>query len=129
MRSRVITAPKASSDRSQMTLDFEPGLHERFGSLRECIAQGVYQRGLTNVAPSLNKAPGNLSVELSEDPARKFSVDSLEEYIEQFKDTQPIYYLISKFLSDERKPEAEAMAELAPALAQLVPLMRKAGLV
>lgn len=127
MRSRVIKL--APADKEQMTLDFEPGLHERYGSLRECIAQGVYQRGLTNVAPTLNKAPGNLSVELSEDTSRKFSVDSLEDYIAAFKDTQPIYYLISKFLGDERKPEAEALAELAPALAQLVPLMKKAGLV
>jgi len=112
-----------------MTLNFEPGLHERFGSLRECVAQGIYQRGLTNVAPSLNKAPGNLSVELSEDPTRKFGVDSLEEYIEKFDDKLPIYYLVSKFLAEQADPQAEALAQFMPLLSQMLPLMKKAGLV
>jgi hypothetical protein len=124
VNSPVITA----TQKGQMTLDFEPHMHDRFGSLRECIAQGVYQRGLTNVAPSLNKAPGNLSVELSEDPARRFSVDALEDYIEKFGDTQPIYYLISKFLSRDRQPQEQAMTDMLPILAQLAPLMKKAGL-
>ena len=109
-------------------MDFEPHMHERFGSLRECIAQGIYQRGLTNVAPSLNKAPGNLSVELSEDPSRRFSVDALEDYIAKFNDTQPIFYLISRFLSQERKPAEQAMADMLPLLAQLAPMLKKAGL-
>jgi hypothetical protein len=112
----------------QLTLSFEPGLVERFGSLRECVATGVYQRGLSNVAPSLNKAPGNLSVELSEDPARKFGVESLEEYIEKFGDLTPVYYLVEKFL---RKPEAKqeaAMAQLAPLLVQVQQLMKQAGM-
>jgi hypothetical protein len=98
LKSRVISHAAKKTEPSQLTLNFEPDMHERFGSLRECIAQGVYQRGLTNVAPSLNKAPGNLSVELSEDTSRKFSVDSLEDYIEKFNDHQPIYYLVSKYL-------------------------------
>lgn len=129
MLSRVVRPAVAAANEKQLTLDLDPSLHERYGSLRECIAQGIYQRGLTNVAPSLNKAPGNLSVELSEDTSRRFSVDALEDYIEKFGDTQPIYYLVSKFLGQHQKPEAQALAELAPALAQLVPLLRKAGLV
>lgn len=71
MKSQVIKQPE------QLTLSFEPGLAQKHQSLRECVATGVYQRGLGNVAIDLNKAPGNLSVELSEDPTRKFSVDSL----------------------------------------------------
>jgi len=118
---------KPAAPDSQLTLNFEPGLIDRYGSLRECIATSIYQRGLTNVAPSLNKAPGNLSVELSEDPTRKFGVDSFEEYLEKFDDPTPIYYLVEKFL---RKDETEnaALAQIAPLLAQLAPLMKKAGL-
>jgi hypothetical protein len=126
VKSRVIKQP-APVAANQLTLNFEPDMHEKYGSLRECIAQGVYQRGLTNVAPSLNKAPGNLSVELSEDPSRKFSVDSLEEYIERFKDTTPIYYLISKFLQDQNKPDQAALAQLAGVFEQMQRLMKQAG--
>lgn len=128
MASRVIRAVP-STTKEQFVLDFEPNLHERYGSLRECCAQGIYQRGLTKVAPTLDKAPGNLSVELSENPERRFSVDSLERYITEWNDTQPIHYLISKFLSAHADPEMQAMAELTPSLRALVPLMKKAGLV
>jgi hypothetical protein len=123
MKSPVIKQPS-----NQLTLCFEPGLAERHLSLRDCIASGIYQRGLGRVAIDLNKAPGNLSVELSEDATRHFSVDSLETYIGKTGDTTPIHYLIDKFLSDKSNAQSEAMAQLAPILAQLAPLMRQAGL-
>lgn len=127
-RYEVGSAQITGGAQQQLTLSFEPGLTERFPSLRECIATGIYQRGLSNVAPSLNKAPGNLSVELSEDPARKFGVDSLEEYIEKFGDLTPVYYLVEKFLHERKAEHDAALAQIAPLLAQLAPLMRKAGL-
>jgi len=124
MKSRVIGQPS-----EQLTLSFEPGLSDRYRSLRECVATGVYQRGLSSVAIDLDKAPGNLSVELSEDPTRKFSVDSLEEYIEKRKDFTPIYYLIEKFLKPaDRNPAQEAaLAQLPNVMAQLQQLMKAAG--
>lgn len=121
-------SPVINANENQLTLSFEQGISERHRSLRECIATGVYQRGLGNVAIDLNKAPGNLSVELSEDPARRFSVDSLETYIEKTGDTAPIYYLIDKFLNDKGQKQNAAMAQLAPILAQLAPLLKQAGL-
>lgn len=124
------TIKRQQPTEQQLTLCFEPGLVERYSSLRECIATGIYQRGLTNVAPSLDKAPGNLSVELSEDPSRKFGVESLELYIEKFGDLTPIYYLVEKFLH-EKEAAAEhdaALAQIAPLLVQLAPLLKKAGL-
>lgn len=123
MKSRVITPPD-----NQLTLVFEPGLAERHLSLRDCVASGVYQRGLGRVAIDLNKAPGNLSVELSEDATRHFSVDSLETYISKTGDVTPIHYLIDKFLQDKANTQAQAMAQLGPILAQLAPLMRQAGI-
>lgn len=123
MKSKVIDQPS-----SQLTLSFEQGLSERHLNLRACIAAGIYQRGLGNVALDLNKAPGNLSTELSEDATRHFSVDNLERYIEKSGDTTPILYLIDKFLHDKSNKQNEAMAQLAPILAQLAPLMRQAGL-
>ncbi len=124
MESRLIEQPLG-----QLTLSFEQGISDRYRSLRECVASGVYQRGLGNCAIDLNKAPGNLSVELSEDPARNFSVESLEQYITKSGDTSPIYYLIDKFLHDKDHKQNAALAQLAPMLQQLAPLMKQAGLI
>jgi hypothetical protein len=123
MKSKLIAQPEG-----QLTLSFEQGISERHTSLRACCAAGIYQRGLGNVAIDLNKAPGNLSVELSDDASRHFSVDSLEAYIGKTGDTTPIYYLIDKFLNDKGQKQNAAMAQLAPILSQLAPLMRQAGL-
>lgn len=122
MRSPVIKQAEG-----QLTLSFEPGLSERYTCLRECVASGIYRHGLGNVAIDLDIAPGNLSVQISADPARHFSVDSLERYIEKTGDTTPIQYLIDKFLKD--KSQADELATLLPMLRQMVPAMKKAGLV
>jgi len=126
MKSALISPPKTNE--RQLALSFEPGLSERHLSLRDCVATGIYQRGLGRCAIDLNKAPDNLSSELSDDPTRKFSVDSLETYIQKTGDVTPIHYLIDKFLQDKSNTQAQAMAQLAPMLAQMMPLMRQAGI-
>jgi hypothetical protein len=126
MGSASIKARRAT-DTAQLTLSFEPGLAQRFHSLRECVATGIYQRGLHNVAPSLNKAPGNLSVELSDDPTRKLGVDSLEDYIAKFGDLTPIYYLVEKFVGEKGAAKDSAMDELKALASQLQDTLRRAG--
>ena len=96
---------------------------------RECIANGIYQRGLSTVAIDLNESPGNLGNQLSDDSQRKFGVDQLETYIEKSKDHTPIYYLIDRFLADKTHKQDAALAQLAPMLQQLAPLMKQAGLI
>jgi hypothetical protein len=113
---------------NQLTLDFEAGLTERFQSLREVVATGVYQRGLGRVAIDLDQAPGNLSVQLSEDQSRHFSVDSLEKYIEKTGDMTPIHYLAEKFLSDKSAKQSAALSEITTLLSNLQPLIKRAGL-
>lgn len=127
MASPIIKARRAT-DTAQMTLSFEPGLKDRHPSLRECIATGIYQRGLTKVAPSINYAPGNLSVALSADPSRKFSVDEFEEYIREFNDYSGIYYLVEKYLGKPDAAKDSAMDEIKALAAQMQQAMRKAGL-
>lgn len=113
---------------NQLTIDFEAGMVERYGSLREVVATGVYQRGLNRVAIDLDMAPSNLSVQLSQNESRKFSVESLELYIQKTGDLTPIYYLLEKFLSDKTAKQDAAMAKLTSMLADLQPLMKQAGL-
>ncbi|MBV8666701.1 MAG: hypothetical protein JO269_09475 [Burkholderiaceae bacterium] len=129
MLSRVIRQAALTMPNEQLTLDFEPGLVERYGSLRECIATGVYRRGLGNVALDLDKAPGNLSVELSGDASRHFSVDSLERYLEKSKDFTAVYYLVEKFLSDKKVKNDAAMSDVVDRFAELKRALNAAGIV
>ena len=127
MKSAVIKRAPAPAQ-EQLTLSFEPGLSDRYGSLRECVATGVYQRGLKRVAIDLDQAPSNLSVQLSDDPARHFSVDSLERYIERTKDLTPVFYLVEKFIKPRDGRQEAALAQL-PALAeQLQEMLKQAGM-
>lgn len=111
----------------QLVLDFDPGMAERYSSLRDCVATGVYQRGLGRVAIDLDTAPSNLSVQLSADPSRHFSVDSLETYMEKTRDFTPIFYLAEKFLGDRGAKQEAAQAELMAKMAELQKLMVRAG--
>lgn len=118
--SALIKAPE-----NQLTLNFEPGLSDRYRTLRDCVASSVYRYGLTNAAIDLDKAPGNLSVELSADPARKFGIEDLEKFLTSSQDFTPIYYLVEKFLKD--KSEASDTAELMAMFKQMAPALKRAG--
>lgn len=125
--SPVITSSQNGA-KEQLTLDFVPGLLDRYRSLRECIASGIYQRGLGRIAIDLDVAPGNLSVQISDDPTRKFSVDSLETYIEKTKDTTPLMYLIEKFLAPDARPKnAHEVQEIRNQLAQAMRKLESLG--
>ena len=127
MKSAVITSfPTDKKD--QLTLDFTPGLLDRHLSLRDCVAAGVYQRGLGRVAIDLNQAPGNLSVQLSEDNTRNFSIDSLERYIEKTGDTTPVMYLVEKFLAPDAKPRnAQQVQALKDQVASVMRQLEQLG--
>lgn len=116
-----------SADHFQLTLDMEPGLTERYSSLKEVIAAGVYRHGLKRVAGKLYVYPGNLSVMLSDDGQRHFDVDLLEQYIESFDDLSPIYYLIAKFCGDRLADRDDAMRRVQSLLEELPGLLANAG--
>lgn len=113
---------------NQMVLDFEPGLVERYASLRDCVATGVYQRGLKRVAIDLDQAPSNLSVQLSDDPSRHFSVDSLEKYLDKTNDLTPIYYLVEKYIGERSNKKDAALEQLQAFGPQIIQLLQQAGL-
>lgn len=127
MKSAVIKRAQAPAQ-EQLTLSFDAGVSDRYSSLRECVATGVYQRGLKRIAIDLDQAPSNLSVQLSDDPSRHFSVDSLERYIEKTGDLVPVYYLVEKFIKPADGRQEAALAQL-PALAeQLQAMLKQAGM-
>lgn len=114
--------------RTQMTLELEEGVGTRYRNLRECVAQGVYQRGLKTVALALEESPGNLSSMLSDESQRKFGVDELEAYIKETGDKTPIYYLVAKYLGDEAAARDQALSQVKALLEQLPAVLASAGL-
>ena len=117
-----------SEPRRQMTLELEEGLASRYRNLRECVAQGVYQRGLKAIAVALDESPGNLSSMLSDDSQRKFGVDELEAYIKETGDKTPIHYMVAKYLGDEAAARDQALSQVKALLEQLPAVLASAGL-
>jgi hypothetical protein len=111
-----------------MTLDLDGSLVSTHRSLRDCVAQGVYKRGLKTVAADLDLSPGNLSVALSDDPHRKLGVDDLERYIQCTGDKTPIYYMVAKYLGDEGAARDQALGQVAELLQSLPAVLAAAGL-
>lgn len=108
---------------TQLTLEFEPALTERYRNLLECVTAGVYQRGLKRVAADLDKAPGNLSRELSGDTDRHFSVEALERYIQTQGDVTPIYYLIARYMGDQAQADAATLKRVEGLLSEVASLV------
>jgi hypothetical protein len=116
-------------NQQQMTLMFEPNLATRHRSLKDCIATGVYQRGISAVAGKIDSSPSHLSEALSGADRRKFDVDDLERYIEKTGDTSPILYLVAEFMRDPAAAQQEALARLAILADSLPGLMAAAGVI
>lgn len=112
----------------QMTLDLDVNLTERFRSLKETVAAGVYRRGLKRSAGDLDVAPGNLSIMLSGDGQRHLDVDLLERYVELTGDKTPIYYLVAKFCGDQSAARDEALERVQGLLQELPQLLANAGM-
>jgi len=94
----------------QMTLDLDTGLTDRFRSVKEVVAAGVYRLGLKRCAGDLDVAPGNLSV-----------------YIEVTGDRSPIYYLVARYCGDQGAARDEALERVQSLLNELPSLLASAG--
>lgn len=107
----------------------QPRLTERYRTLKEVLATGVYRRGLKRVAGDLDVAPGNLSVMLSGDGQRHLDVDLLERYVVVTSgDLTPIYYLVAKYCGDRSAARDEALERVQDLLGQLPTLLAQAGM-
>lgn len=116
---------------TQMTLDFEPGLTDRFDTLLDCVRTGAFtnRNPLKTIAADMDMSQSDLSRKLSgsKDDPRRFSVEDLELYIEKTGDLNPVYYLIEKFLADEDARQRRAYSELSKQLPQLLALIKQAS--
>lgn len=117
-------------DSTQLSLTFEQGISQRHMSLRDCMATGVYQRGLNRVAGQIDMAPSKLSEKLAggTDRKRDIGLSEFEDYIAKTGDVSPIHYLVDKFLRDPALAQQEALAKLAGLADTLPALLAAAGL-
>jgi hypothetical protein len=115
---------------SQLTLLLEEGIAQRHRSLRECMAAGVYQRGLTRVAGQIDMAPSKLSEKLSGgngDRHRDVGLDDFEAYVLHTGDLSPIHYLVDKYLAKPEAAQSAALARMAELQQQMAALLAQAG--
>lgn len=112
----------------QLTLQLEPGLAQRYRSLKECVAVGIHARGLVLVAGKIDRSPSHLSEALSGSERRKFDVNELERYIAETGDLTPIQYLLDKFMRDPAALQLAALAKVSVLAQELSAQMAAAGI-
>lgn len=114
----------------QLTLTLEAGIATRHRSLRECMAAGVYQRGLARTAAEIDMQPSKLCEKLSGgsgDRVRDVGVGDLERYIEATGDLGPVHYLVDKYLREPAAMQAASMAHLQQQMQALAAAMQSVG--
>jgi len=124
-----------STDRTQLVLDFEPTLAERWPTLRDYIRHRIEAtpgRNAKSIAADLDIAPSTLSRKLAprEEDTQRFNCDDLERYIAATGDTAPIEYLAAKYMqrADVRKAAAIARVEaLAGELERTLRVIKENG--
>lgn len=109
---------------TQLALQLEPGLAQRYRDLRECFASCVYQRGLGRVAAAVDVAPSNLSQMLSGE--RNLDTSVIEAYMAHFHDTTPAAFMAARWLQDAKTLQEQARAQLPGLIAQLNRLVEEA---
>lgn len=121
------------SKAQQLTLNFEPGLPERFATLREFIAHRatVQVKPQKTIAADMDMSPSALSRKLNpgDGDSARFNVDDLESYLESTKDAPAIIeYLAAKYMGggdEARKARTIARVEtLADELAKALAILK-----
>lgn len=101
----------------QFTLDFQPGLTEKYPRWEDTFVHAVYSSryGLNGVAAKLDQSPSDLCKRLAGEESRPLRVKDALGIIDATEDFTPIYWLIERFLKDPEAQRREALSRL-PAL-------------
>lgn len=120
---------------SQLTLDFEPSLPERWPTLREYIAYRaqVASKHMKVQAADMDMAPSTLARKLNpaDGDTQRLNVDDLENWIRSTGEAAAIVeYLAAKFMDSDssKKARLAARAEsLLSELAKVLPALKEAA--
>lgn len=88
----------------------------------------THRNPLKTIAADMDVSQSDLSRKLAgnpEDP-RRFSLDDLERFIDATGDMSPVYWLVAKYLQDERVKRDRALQELATQMPTLLALIAAA---
>lgn len=111
---------------SQLTLNFDPALHERFPTLRAFIAyraQAGVNKPMKVQAADLDMAPSTLSRKLNphEGDTQRFNLDDLEAWLHSTGDAAAVVeYLASKYLDNDTSRQQRIAAKLEAMLPDLM---------
>lgn len=112
---------------SQLTLNFEPALPERFRTLRDFMAHRVQVQAkpAKSIAMDMDMSPSTLSRKLApgDGDTQRFNVDDLEHYIQSTGDTAAIEYLAAKYLCSDKSRQVRALARVESLSAELAGLV------
>lgn len=113
---------------SQLTLNFQPELPERFASLRAFVAfrASVVQKHLKVQAADMDMAPSTLTRKLnpSEGDTQRFNLDDLEAWIASTGDAAAVIdYLAAKYLDSDDARQARVLNRVEGILPELVGLI------
>ena len=112
---------------SQLTLNFELALAERFPTLRDFLAfrVQVQAKPAKVIAGDMDMSPSTLSRKLSpgEGDTQRFNVDDLERYIQSSGDTSAVEYLASKYMCSDENRHARAIARVEALSTELAGLL------
>lgn len=113
----------------QFTLDFQPGLTERYPRWEDTFTHAVYSSrlGLNGVAAKLDQAPSDLCKRLAGEETRPLRVKDALAIIEATQDFTPIYWLLDRFMKDPQLAKQEALARLPALMAALESVLEQAG--
>lgn len=105
---------------SQLTLNWEPGLPDRWSTLRAYIAHRIdtQAKPAKTIAADMDIAPSTLSRKLHPGPedSQRFNLDDLEKYLAATGDVAAVIeYLAAKYMAggdDDRKARAISRVEM-----------------
>lgn len=111
---------------SQLTLNFDPALHERFTSLRSFVAyraQAGVAKPMKAQAADMDMAPSTLSRKLNpaEGDTQRMNLDDLEAWLTSTGDAAAVVeYLASKYLDNDATRQQRIAAKLEAMLPDLL---------
>jgi hypothetical protein len=118
----------ASVAASQLTLDFQPSLPERFKTLREYIAHRamVVDKPLKVQAADMDLSPSTLSRKLnpSDSDTQRFNVDDLEDWLDSTKDAPAVLaYLVAKYMDSDEARRSRVLNRVESIIPELIAMV------
>ena len=109
---------------SQLTLNFEPALSDRFPTLRQFVAHrsNVVAKHVKAQAADMDMAPSTLSRKLNpaEGDTQRLNCDDLEAWIKSTGDAPAVLeYLASKYLDSDAARRSRALSKLEGLLPEI----------